>query len=380
MRIAYVLDEPVPSTETSTEQAINTIAGVCRSGGDVTLFLPRNVLAPPQSLQAIHDYYGVTERFRVEHFRSTFPSNRPLEKLGHAVRAALARRLRGFDIVYTRNIATMITMLAAGHNVAYETYRPWPTQYPAMAPMFRAAMSRRNFVKAFVHSEYARDSFIEAGIAADVVDVLHNGFEPARLEPVLSREQARRELGLPVDAPTITYTGRVTMAKGLGMALDMAREIPRAQFVIVGSEGEGEVELAAKGLPNVHIFPWQSVTTLSRFLYAADLLLIPPTLAPMKSNTVLPMKLYLYLAAGRTIFGPVAPDTSELLHHDSNAWLTEPDNVRQAIDDIEMLLANPERMSRLAAVALDMSKQFTWEARGRRLVQTLSERLGAGVR
>lgn len=375
MRIAYVLDEPVPSSETSTEQAINTIAGIARAGGDVTLFLPRNLVGTPPSIDEIRDYYGVSAPFRVARLRSAFPSKRPLEKLGHAVRAALHRQLRAFELVYTRNIATMLTMLPAGHRVAYETYRPWPTQYPVLAPLFRAAMGHRRFVRAFVHSEYARESFVAAGIAADRIEVLHNGFEPARLEPALSRREARAQLGLPLDAPTITYTGRVTMAKGLGIALEMARRLPRAQFVLVGSEGQGEVELAAKNLPNVHVFGWQSAGALAPFLYAADILLLPPTLAPMQSNTVLPMKLYLYLAAGRTIFGPDAPDTAELLHHDDNACLTVADEVETAIADLDRLLGDPARMERLARRSAEMARQFTWEARGRRLLASVSEDL-----
>jgi len=373
MRIAYVLDEPVPSTETSTEQAVNTIAGVSRAGGDLTLFLPRSMMAAPADARTIRDYYGVTEPFEVRHLRSAFPSNRPLEKLAHGVRASLDPALRNYDLVYTRNIATMLAALTAGHRVAYETYRPWPTQYPVLAPVFRTAMRRRNFVQAFVHSEYARDSFISAGVAAERVEVLHNGFEPARMQPVLSKAEARQQLGLPVDAPTITYTGRVTMAKGLGIALEMAQRLPEAQFVIVGSEGQGEVEQRASTLANVHIFDWQPADALAPFLYAADLLFLPPTLAPMKSNTVLPMKLFLYLAAGRAIFGPDAPDTAELLHHDDNAWLTRPDDTQTAIADLRALLANPDHIDRLAARSLELSEQFTWEARGRRLLAALQQ-------
>ena len=54
---------------------------------------------------------------------------------------------------------------------------------------------------------------------------------------------------------------------------------------------------------------------LSHFLFAADILMIPEPKVKTVGNTVLPMKLFQYLAAGRAIYAPDAPDTAELLTH-----------------------------------------------------------------
>src|SRR5262249_43065578 len=82
-----------------------------------------------------------------------------------------------------------------------------------------------------------------------------------------------------------------------------------ARFILVGSEGDGPVEAAAHQIPNVSLVPWQPFGQLPPWLYAADVLLIPPSLDPLRrhGNTVLPIKLFLYLGAGRALLAPRAP-------------------------------------------------------------------------
>ena len=148
----------------------------------------------------------------------------------------------------------------------------------------------------------------------------------------------------------------------------------------MGSQGEGPIELAAKGLANVKFFPWQSFNTLMPYLYAADVLLIPPSLTPLQQhgNTVLPLKLFLYLAADRPILAPQAPDTKELLKDDVNAALVPAGNVKSAVSALHRLLSDPERSSRLAQAAYDLSQTLTWDKRGERILRFIYERRAAG--
>ena len=64
--------------------------------------------------------------------------------------------------------------------------------------------------------------------------------------------------------------------------------------------GRGPVERRAESLPNVIVRPWQPFDSVLRYLDAADVLLVPPSAAPLRGGgTVLPLKLFSYLAAGR---------------------------------------------------------------------------------
>jgi glycosyltransferase involved in cell wall biosynthesis len=87
------------------------------------------------------------------------------------------------------------------------------------------------------------------------------------------------------------------------------------------------------------------------------------------------MKMFLYLAAGRAILGPAAPDTAELLAHDRNAWLTKPDDLDDAVSALNLLTSTPALVNRLGEQARDTAQTFTWEARGARLVNFVETRM-----
>ena len=87
--------------------------------------------------------------------------------------------------------------------------------------------------------------------------------------------------------------------------------------------------------------PWAEPAALPAWLQAADVLLIPPSQAPLQRyrNCVLPMKLFAYLAAGRPILAPASPDTAELLKDQENALLVPPERPKAAAAALDRLLA-----------------------------------------
>jgi len=90
---------------------------------------------------------------------------------------------------------------------------------------------------------------------------------------------------------------------------------------------------------------------------------------------VLPLKLYAYLAAGRPILAPTAPDTAELLEHGSTGWLVPPDNSDAAVEGLDRLLGDSALADRLVANALRLSEGLTWDRRGEKIEHFLRERL-----
>jgi glycosyltransferase involved in cell wall biosynthesis len=261
----------------------------------------------------------------------------------------------------------------------YEHFRPWGDQIPPLQPFLRAVLRHPNLVGAVFHSQHARDSYRRLGVPEDRMLVAHNGWDPARMEPRLARAEARARLGVESGRFTVVYSGRMNARKGLEILLDAARAAPDIGFILVGSEGEGPIEAAARTLPNVRIVPWQRFADLAPWLYAADALVIPPSLEPLQrhGNTVLPIKLFLYLAAGRVIVAPVAPDTAELLSDDRNAVLVPAGDRHALVAALRRLAGDPARATRLAAAALETAATLTWDARAGLIERFLITRLSA---
>jgi glycosyltransferase involved in cell wall biosynthesis len=205
----------------------------------------------------------------------------------------------------------------------------------------------------------------------------HNGHDPAWFVEPLTQQQARERLGLPSEHPIAVYAGHVNLTKGLDTVFRMAEHCPDILFLIVGASGRGLTEWLGRRRRNVQFITWRPFREVKDYLYAADVLLQPPSLIPLRlvRNTILPMKLFLYLAAGRPILAPHADDTRELLRHGENAWLVEAGQLDDAIEGIRRLVRDHGLARQLSLGALGSARGLTWDARAEKLERFIGSRL-----
>lgn len=374
MRIAYVFDQLLPRTAADTEQVVSTVSALGKAGVDVDLVLPRARGVAPIDAAALGQWYDVEPNFTVHTVASLYPAHRGLEKAGHAVVGVLAEATRRADLVYTRNIPVLLALLSrARQPIVYEHFRPWPTQSRAMALLFSGIARLRHPPALVMHSAFAAQSYLDVGFSAERTLVAHNGWDPKLMEPELDRAAARAACRIDFDGPVVLYSGHINERKGLGTLLELAQTFRDARFVLVGSEGHGPIEARAAALPNVEIRAWCSRRELVPLLYAADILAVPPTSGPLQKvgNTVLPLKTFIYLAAGRAIFAGDTPDLHELLRDGDNARLARPDDATDARRVMGELLADEALRARLGERARASAQSLTWAARGRRLAAFL---------
>ena len=291
----------------------------------------------------------------------------------------LRRDFRRADLVYTRNLWVAWMSVLAGQRVVFDHYRPWGDQIPPLRRWIYRLFCRERFLAVICHSDYTMRAYLALGVPAAKLHCIRNGFEPERLLAPLELAEAKRRIEVPPARRTVVYTGRLNHKKGLDLVIEAARLLPEVLFILVGSTGHGSIEALADGVANIRIVPWQPDDRLARFMFAADVLLIPPSRRPLATfgSTVLPLKLYLYMASGRPILAGDTPDIREVLTHGGNALLCEPDRPAALAAAIEALLADAALGERLAAKALEQSRDLTWEARATRIASLMAEQLQA---
>jgi glycosyltransferase involved in cell wall biosynthesis len=377
LRILYAWDRLLPTTATDAEQATSTMAALSRRGHEVTALLPAPLSKPGISADELLRHYKVQGKLQVQHVRTPLAEQLLIRKGWFAAYVARGGTLPPHDVVYTRNSATFLALVSRGEKVVYDTHRAWPDHVPPLAPLFKLAMSRPAFLGAVFHSDYARTSYERLGVDPWRLATMRNGFDPARFQSHATQASARRELDLPADRKLVVYTGHISALKGLGSVLELAQRCPEALFLLVGSEGDGSVERAAKRHSNVRVLPWQPYDVAAKYMVSADVLLLPPSNVGLTvaGHTVLPMKLYGYLAAGRAVFAPRTPDVEELLVDGDNAVLVPPGNVEHAGRRLADLLADDSLRERLAARARETGKELTWDARAQKLERFIEARL-----
>lgn len=290
-----------------------------------------------------------------------------------------APEFKAADLIYTRNLWVAWMALRHGQRVVFDHYRPWPQQIPPLQRRIHHLMAHPNFLLHICHSDYTLGVYRTLGVAAEKLCCIHNGFDPGRLRQRMSPAEAKRQVGFDPQATTVVYTGRVNHKKGLELVVEAAAKLPDVQFVLVGSRGPGSIETQAAKIPNVQIVKWQPPEALASYLFAADMLLIPPSSKPLArfGSTVLPLKVYLYLAAGRPIIAGDTADVREVLVHNRNAWLCRSDDVDALVEGIAGLRVDSRCAARLATTARDDSENYTWQARAERIADAVSKRLNA---
>ena len=378
MQLVYTNDQVLPVQETDTEQLMSMVSALGHIGVDVRLLLPGVWGKLSATGSQLAQYYQVDKTFKVKILKSLFPSNRALEKLGHAIICVLEERIGQSDFLYTRNLPTVFAALAfSRHLVLYETFRPWPDQNKHLIPLLKFMVQHKRFLGVVTHSALAGKSFLNIGMPQERLLVAYNGYDPQRMKPELTKDEARRKLDLPQEVKIVTYAGHVNMDKGLGLMLALADKLKDVLFLIIGSQGEGEVERQAANLENVRIIPWQEFAQTVPYLYASDVLFIPPTKGPLErvGNTVLPIKTFLYMAAGRPIFGPSTPDLLEILEDGRNAVLVETDNIKTALLRLRELLADKSSLCTLGENAKKDVLEMTWINRAKHVRDFCSSRL-----
>ena len=356
------------------EQSVCTAAALARHGAEVILLMPRGRGDPELGADDLRACYEVEGNFRLVQRPSRWAGRdvpRGLMWLRQVFHDPL---MLGADLLYSRIPA----MLGAGHLSpvpwATEHYRLWPDELPWMRPLFRRTNNDPNCLGLVLHSEHAAGAWRRAGIAADRLLVAHNGADPGRLGEPLSRAAARERLGLPRDRATAVSAGRIGRDKGLEVIAEMARLRPEVLFLLVGANGAAG---SVRETENLRLAPWQAPGALGAWLWAADMLLVPPSRAPLERhrNCVLPMKLFTYLAAGRPILAPENPDITELLTHDETAVLVEPDRPEVAAAALDRLLGDGALAARLAANARRLADSLSWDSRADRIADFLARRL-----
>ncbi len=372
--IAMISSERFPHHNTNTQQVIKNINGLHQIGMDVELIIPGNVqsfFSPNYHLtQEISRYYNVSNDLKIKVLKTVPTSSLKLEKFFHSLVATIAVVFSSkYDLIYSRNKFAVLIAFLMGKKVMFETYRRLGDERPRIMKWAGKKAKSDQFVGMVLHSNVAAESMLRAGFPKEKLLVLHNGVDNSDMLPILSKMEARQKLNLDLNAKYVVYTGNMQKNKCIESLVDIAAFLPNIIFLLVGGKPEDIERLttycAAKKVKNVVLVERLPINEVSPYLYVADVLIIPPVSAPMEKfgRTVLPFKLFPYLAAGRPIVAPNLADMRELLRHEENGILVTPDDAAQNAEAIRALFSDEKMQVQLAESAAETSRSLTWEAR-----------------
>lgn len=385
--IGYVAGQRFPSQKADTHQVIKTVSALTAEGLDIELVIPKAATLRQSDAELAEELLRIyaarqTIRFR---FVPALPRLRDgVESEVAGFFAPFLPAVRRYQLLYVRHWGSLLGVYLSRRPFVYENHRLLRRQYPKRVPIIRHMQKRRRFLGVVTNADLVTRAYVELGFRPEQALTAHNGFDPCDMEPRLSKVEAREKLGLEPAARYVFYSGNLQSHKGVESILPVAKRTPHVTYLFAGGN-EGQLArfrrlIAEAGLDNVRLLGWKNHTALTDYHYAADICIVPPASSPLRRigrSTVVPMKLYGYLAAGRPTVAPDMEDMREVLVHEGNAVLCEPDSTESCVVAIERIVNDAELAQRLGEQARADAAQYTWRQRAWRIIAFLARRVDA---
>ncbi len=386
-RLVLVANARLPSERAQSLQVVQMAAAFARAGVQTTLLHAERHPTPPlPEGQDLFDYYAVPEgpRPRVEAVPCRDWIDRVPRRLQFVparvqelsfCRNAARRASAGQDtVVLSREIETARALAGSGAAVFLELHRV-PGGRLRRKWLRDAAREARGIAAI---SGGVRDDLLGAGIDPALVCVEHDAFEASRFASPVPRMAAREALRLDQKAKVVVYTGGLMPWKGVELLVGAARTLPEVQFVIAGGTEADNLRLQklARSVWNVRFDGFQPPERIAQYLWAADLGAVPNRSQPaISARYTSPLKVFEAMAAGLPLVVSDLPSLREILPDEDDAAHVRPDDERALADGIAALLADEARRERIRARSLARAGEHTWDARARRLIAWMGERL-----
>lgn len=205
--------------------------------------------------------------------------------------------------------------------------------------------------KVVVVTDAFRENLLKRGVPAEKIAVIKNGVDLDFFRPRPVPAMLRQDLGLE-GRFVVSYIGTLGMAHAVDRIVEVA-DLLRAEqdlmFVLVGDGAERkrvENMVQERRLANVRVLPGVSKESVCDYYAVSDLGLV--TLRNKELfKTVLPSKVFEWMAMSRPILCAVQGECRALLSAAGAAVFTEPEDVKSMAEAIVRLRKDQEQMRRM---------------------------------
>lgn len=378
MKIAVITNSRIPSLTANSIQAMKVTQALMQLGHEIRMFAPRETGAAPREVLAAH--YGL--RFVPD--LELLPSKRHLKRFDFILHAQRAAKRFGADLIYTWLPQAAVTGLWSGYPVVLEMHADVSG---TMGSWWLRQFWRSNENKLMTVTTSALRKALERSAKLQFKDdallIAPNGVELEKYDRLPNPFEARRQLDLP-DGLTVGFTGHIYPGRGADLLFELAKQMPRVNFLWVGGTPElvdfWRGKLTDDKMMNVTMTGFVKHEKIPLYQAASDVLLMPYSRSISASSgqdiaeVINPMKMFEYMASGRAIVSADIPSIREVLNEE-NAVFLEAGNWELVIGvwkaAIESLLAEESRRRELGTQAHMDVQQLTWVKREERVMNKM---------
>lgn len=345
--------------------------GYRRNGKHVTLFAPIDRISTVTATE-LYEYYGITDTFMLRLYPTV------LRRHDIALRAAWFARRQPNAVLHTLNPAAALYAAAMGVPTIFEVHAAPGAR---MAQVYlRLLFRQRQLLKVIAITAAVKEHFLQAFptlltdddimIEPDAVDM-----QQLRLDSNTGIK-LRNQLGYTEKEFIALYAGSLYKGRGIEFLQQLAATLPDIAFFVLGGN-PAQIAHYQMQYPNWRMQPAVKNQLVWDYLHMADVLLMPYDHAVYTENQQVridqyasPMKMFEYMAARRPIVTSDLPVLREVLN-DDNALLCPPGDMVAWQTALTQLQADASLRARLSSTAFRDVQRYTWQARARRILDTL---------
>ena len=243
-----------------------------------------------------------------------------------------------------------------------------------------------------VHSQDGARALVDRfGVPPSSVAVVPHG-PLLEDQPELSREEARRRLGLPPDAPLVLFAGLIEPYKGLADLIDAFAELIRCadDARLAADDRRQSSRLVVAGRPNEPFAPYRAALArhsllgrvhldlrflpepdLAAYLCAADVVALPYRDASTSGL------LHAARRFGRPVVASAVGDLAELVADGKSGLLVPPSDPPALAAALARLLADPPLAARLGESGRKRAREQSWDVAARSTIEVYRRTGGA---
>ncbi|MDD5749182.1 MAG: glycosyltransferase [Patescibacteria group bacterium] len=373
MKISYITNIRIPTEKAHGYQIAKMCEEFARAGHEVELIVPTR---KNEIKEDLFSFYGLDKNFKIKYLKSFDFINYNsifgkfavyLQNLFYLIRLFFVR-LPKDNLVFSRGAEIVFLFSLRGHKTVYECHS-WPIN---KTWFFKFLAKKSDYI--VTTTNYLKNIFIKNGFSSGKILVAHDGVDLKIFDIEMSKDEARKKLGIRQDLKIVAYTGSFkTMGEDKGIT-DIIKAIRILQdkkqeiyfWAVGGSQADIDFyENLAKEegvVDQIKLLTKVSIIDLPIYQKAFDILLMPFPYSQHYAYYMSPLKMFEYMASYRPIIASDLPAIKEILDEE-NCLFCQPDNPSNLAEKILYLYNNQNSSEKLAAGAYCKVKEYSWGSR-----------------
>lgn len=357
MKLYYVANVRIPTEKAHGIQIMKMCEAFADTGHEVELIAPRRknpISEDPFAYYSVKRNFTITKLWCLDTVRFGF-FGFLLEWLLFAEAAFWYSLFKKRDIYFGRDYITLLYLALFGKKTIWEAHTG---EWNLFVWLFSKLGTRIVTI-----SEGLKEFYIAKGVSAEKIIVAHDAIDLEQFEVSISKDEARKNLGIKSNLPIAMYIGALGGWKGVETLLGAAKLLKdQVQVVIIGGE-EKQIKSLRITYPEVLFLGFRPYRELSQHQQAADVLVVPNTgKDAISARYTSPLKVFAHMASGIPIAASGLPSIREVLNED-NAYFAEPDNPQSFAEIIKTVISNKEESMKKAEQSRKDVKVYTWKKR-----------------